>query len=198
MNTKKLHKGHLVDQENLPDQFPTHRHSPQFWEQLGRTIATCGLLEETLGKAIFAFTATRQYDESEIDAAYEAWPPILERALTDSLGKLADAYEKAARDNQKTITTNIDERVEDIKKLSKIRNVLCHGSWYPPDAEGKSVPRFVSKNMKKFETALDVEDLKKVQEHTVELICLVMETVTVTGLKFPGTNGLGEPIWPKY
>ena len=36
--------------------------SPQFWEQLGRTVATYGFLEEVLGKAIFAFTATRNYE----------------------------------------------------------------------------------------------------------------------------------------
>jgi hypothetical protein len=41
-----------------------------FWEALGRTIATFGFLEEVLGKAIFAFTATTQYQESDIDAAH--------------------------------------------------------------------------------------------------------------------------------
>jgi hypothetical protein len=42
-----------------------------FWETLGRTIATFGFLEEVLGKAIFAFTATTRHQESEIDAAFE-------------------------------------------------------------------------------------------------------------------------------
>lgn len=81
----------LVDRDKLPTLFPTHLHSPQFWEQLGRTIATYGFLEEILGKAIFAFTATRKYSAEEIDAAYQAWLPQLERALTDELGKLAEA-----------------------------------------------------------------------------------------------------------
>jgi hypothetical protein len=51
----------IIDRDRLPPLFPTHGHSPQFWEQLGRTIATYGFLEEALGKAIFAFTATRRY-----------------------------------------------------------------------------------------------------------------------------------------
>jgi len=42
------HKGFLVDLNNLPSLFPTHRHSPMFWETLGRTIATFGFLEEVL------------------------------------------------------------------------------------------------------------------------------------------------------
>ena len=51
-------KRFIVDLNKLPSLFPTHRHSPMFWEALGRTIATFGFLEEVLGKAIFAFTAT--------------------------------------------------------------------------------------------------------------------------------------------
>ncbi len=31
---------------SLPPSFPTHQHSPKFWEQLGRTVATFGCLEE--------------------------------------------------------------------------------------------------------------------------------------------------------
>ena len=42
-------------------------------------------IEEVLGKAIFAFTATRKYEAQEIEDAYEAWLPRLERALTDQL-----------------------------------------------------------------------------------------------------------------
>lgn len=69
----------------MPELFPTNFHSPLFWEQLGRTIATFGFIEEVLGKAIFAFTATRKYEAQEIEDAYEAWLPRLERALTDQL-----------------------------------------------------------------------------------------------------------------
>ena len=55
----------------------------EFWEHLGRTIATFGHLEEVLGKAIFALTATVRYGEAEIEGAFERWLPTLERALID-------------------------------------------------------------------------------------------------------------------
>ena len=103
----------IIDRENLPDMFPTHRHDSEFWEHLGRTIASFGFLEEVLGKAIFAFTATRRYSEDEIDAAYQAWLPKLERALTDQLVNLAEAYGQAARDNPDTTTVNLADLVED-------------------------------------------------------------------------------------
>ncbi len=64
-------KSFQVDFEKLPAQFPTHRHFAAFWEALGRVVATFGFLEHTLGRAIFALTATRLYPEEEIQTAYE-------------------------------------------------------------------------------------------------------------------------------
>jgi hypothetical protein len=88
-------KQSIIDRTKLPIQFPTHRHSARFCEHLGRTIMTFGFLEEVLGKAIFAFTATRRYDTAEeVKTAYEAWLPQLQRALADQLWKLAEAYGK--------------------------------------------------------------------------------------------------------
>lgn len=79
-------KSYIVDIAGLPPAFPTHLHSEEFWASLGRTVATFGFLEETLGKAIFAFTATREYPADEINEAYEKWLPTLQRALSDPLG----------------------------------------------------------------------------------------------------------------
>ena len=85
---------HVVDKDRLPDRFPTHRHEAVFCEELGRTVATFGLLEEVLGKAIFAFIGTRPYSEEEVQEADQGWLPKLERALTGPLGNLIDVYEK--------------------------------------------------------------------------------------------------------
>jgi hypothetical protein len=193
MNNDPVNRS-IIDRENLPPLYPTHRHSPQFWEKLGRTIATYGFLEEVLGKAIFAFTATGEYSPDEIDAAYKAWLPKLERALTDQLWNLAESYGKAVRDNTATSTENVDELVEDIKKATVIRNVLCHGSWRTPNANGASVPLFVDKQKQVFDTAIDIVYLSQVQAHVAELACSVIDTVTHMGWQFPGGAGLGKPI----
>ncbi len=177
--------------------FPTHRHSPEFWEHLGRAIASFGFLEEVLGKAIFAFTATRHYSDEEIDAAYEAWLPKLERALTDQLYNLAESYGKAARDNPDTTTGNINDLVEDIKEAAVIRNVLCHGSWRSPDAGGSSVPLFVNRQKEIFETPINVAYLQQIQRGVADLTCSVVDTVTHMGWQFPGGAGPGKPIWEK-
>ena len=185
----------IIDRDSLPDLYPTHRHSPEFWEHLGRAIASFGFLEEVLGKAIFAFTATRRYSEDEILSAYEAWLPKLERALTDQLVNLAEAYGKAAREHPDTSTENISDLVEDIKAAAALRNVLCHGSWRTPDTEGKSVPLFVNRKKEVFETPINVAYLQEVQAGVAELACNVIDTVTNMGWQFPGGPGPGKRIW---
>ena len=184
----------IIDRDGLPPLFPTHRISPQFWEQLGRTIATHGFLEEALGKAIFAFTATRKYSPDEIEAAFKGWLPQLERALTDQLWNLAESYGKAARDNPATTTKNVDELVEHIKKATVIRNVLCHGSWRAPNASGASVPLFVNRQKQVFDAAIDIPYLEQVQTHVVELACCVIDSVTHVGWQFPGGAGPGKQV----
>ncbi len=185
-----------VDFDKLPVQFPTHLHPAEFWEALGRVVATFGFLEETLGKAIFSFTATRQYPEMEIQAAYERWLPTLQRALSDPLGGLIDSYGKAVRENPKATISNLDDLTDHLRKASTIRNVLCHGSWNRrPDNQGRSLPFFVNRNSKVFETPVDLAYLNQVQRHATELACAVISTVTQMGYQFPGSTGPGEPIW---
>ena len=184
-----------VDFDNLPAQFPTHLHSPEFWEALGRAVATFGFLEETLGKAIFSFTATRQYPETEIEAAYEKWLPTLQRAFSDPLGGLIDSYGKAVREHPKAPISNLGELIDRLRKASSIRNVLCHGSWNRrSDEQGRSLPLFINKNNEIFGTPIDLAYLVQVQRHTTELACAVMNTVTLMGYRFPGSKGPGKKI----
>lgn len=197
MSENKNRTKSYIDRDSLPQFYPTHRHQAQFWEQLGRTIATFGFLEEILGRAIFAFTATRLYTRDEAEQAYKKWLPKLERALSDQLWNLAESYAKAVRDNQDATVDDLDELVGDIKSAAKIRNVLCHGSWGIPDDEGKSLPFFVNRSNEIFDTKIDVEFLKQVQVAVVDLVCSVMDSVTLMGWEFPGSRGPGKKIWEK-
>jgi hypothetical protein len=87
--------------------------------------------------------------------------------------------------------------VEDIKAATVVRNVLCHGSWRTPNADGASVPLFVNRHKEVFETPIDVTYLQQVQAHVAELACSVVDTVTHMGWQFPGGAGPGKPIWTK-
>jgi len=186
---------YVIDQDALPDKFPTHRHEVGFWESLGRAVATFGFLEEMLSKAIFAFTATTPYDEHEIEQAYAEWLPKLERSLTDPLGNLIDAYGKAVRENPMATIDNLDEFLIDLRKASKMWNVLCHGLWRLPDSCGAAIPFFVNRQKEVFETAMDCNFINQVQRHAAHLSCKVINTVTHMGLQFPGSNGPGKIVW---
>ena len=131
--------GRIVDPDSLPAKFPTHRHEGRFWESLGRAVGTFGFLEEVLSKAIFALSATKPYDRAEIDAAYEKWARRLEKALTDPLGNLIEDYEKTMREHPDATTEDLDYLIGRLREASRIRNVLCHGSWQVPDSQGASV-----------------------------------------------------------
>jgi hypothetical protein len=187
--------GGAIDRVSLQNDFPTQFCSADFWESLGRTVATFGLLEDVLCRAIFAFTATRPYSDTEISAAYEKWLPELQRALSDQLFALIDKYGKSVRDHPKGDIRNLTELLDEMKAASRIRNVLCHSSWSKPDENGASLPSFVNKQNEVFETPIDRAWLEQCRQHVVTLICAVVNSVTQLGWQFPGTTGPGAPIW---
>lgn len=186
---------HVIDLDELPKMYPTHRHEPTFWESLGRVVATFGFLEETLAKAIFAFTATKPYSEEEVLKALDEWAPKLMKALSDQLWNLIESYGKAVREHPEATIKTLDELLEQLKEAAKIRNVICHGSWRSPNSEGASIPFFVNRQQERFNTAIDVSFLLQLQKHVMELICAVVDTVTHMGWQFPGSEGPGKVIW---
>jgi len=190
-------KPHFIAMDGLPNKFPTHRHEAAFWESLGRAVATFGFLEDILGKAIFAFTATRPYSETEIHQAYEEWLPKMERALTDQLWNLIETYEKAVREHPNALVDNFDDLLDDLRKASKMRNILCHASWRLPDPSGASLPFFVNRQKMMVDSAMDGLVLDQVQQHAAHLACAVINTVTQMGWQFPGSSGPGAPIWSR-
>jgi len=194
MTNEKLVRS-TVDLDGLPAKFPTHKNEGAFWESLGRAVATFGFMEDILAKAIFTFTATRPYDEAEIQQAYAEWLPKLERALIDPLGNLIDAYGKAVRDNPEATIDNLDDLLSDLRKASAMRNILCHASWGPPNASGASLPFFVNRQKMVVDSVMDRQFIDQVQRHTAELACAVINTVTHMGWQFPGSVGPGKTIW---
>lgn len=180
----------IINRSKLPDQFPTNSHPPQFWEKLGRVIATYGFLEEVLGKAIFAFTATTQYNED----VYKTWLPTLKKGLSDSLSSLSESYLDTAKKNSEAPIQYIEDLVADIKEYAQIRNVLCHGSWPRPNSEGKSIPLFVNYKMEVWDIAIGIEYLEKLEKKVANLIYSVIDSVTSIGYQFPGGAGPGQQI----
>jgi hypothetical protein len=99
------------------------------------------------------------------------------------------------RENPDALLDNLDELLDDLRKASRMRNVLCHGSWRLPDTSGASIPFFVNRQKQTFDSAMDLKYIDQVQQHTASLACAVIKTVTQMGWQFPGSAGPGKTIW---
>jgi hypothetical protein len=189
-----------MDRNKGAANFPTNRHPPEQWEELGRTVATFGFLEDVLLKAIVVFVSpTTQYSEQSAQKALDKFDAVIDRSLTDTLAQLADTYGKAVREHSSADFKNVNDLVEDIKKAAVIRNALCHGMWRPPGADGKSELDYFNRQNKKpvkFASRIDIAWMLQVREHVVTLIYNVINSVTVMGYQFPGGAGPGSPILP--
>ena len=92
-------------------------------------------------------------------------------------------------------TSEIEDLLDHLSKASRMRNVLCHGSWGIPDETGASKPLFVErKGEMMFDMAIDGAFLDQVRQHVVELACAVINQVTTMGWQFPGSLGPGRPV----
>ena len=120
----------------------------------------------------------------------------LEKALTDQLGGLIIAYEKALAENTRTKGTDYSTLLDELKKAKEIRNALCHGSWDKPDGQGRVFPKFVNRKLLVFETPVDVGFLKQARSALRHLICDILDSVTSVGYQFPGSGSSGEQVWP--
>ncbi len=197
--SEKLFKGGQVDTDKLPAQFPTHRHSPAFWESLGRVVATYGFLEKILWQAIFCFGFTRPYNEAETDSEFIEWlGEKTEKTLTAQLYALIEEYKQAVErhpDTPAVIRERLDDFITELHTAAEFRNILCHASWETtPDENGASIPFFVNREMKECTTSMDCEYLDRLQRDVARLIGEVVNTVTLMGWQFPGTTGPGKPL----
>jgi len=174
----------------LEKYYPTQKHSADFWEHLGRVVATFGFLEEIMAKAYLAFTGNKKLSfnsDKELEEAYEKWGKELEKVATGQLSFLLKKYKEATKDLEHKIDINM--LYSEVKEANDIRNMLCHASWRAPLQDGKS-PLFYARgkgeNLETCQQLIDVEYLKQVQESVADITIRVFETVKDQGFDFPG------------
>jgi hypothetical protein len=187
---------YVIDRDKLDPDFPTQFQPSELWEELGRTVASFGFLEEMLGKAIYALTGTKEFDPAGDPEAFNNWIKTLEKALTDQLGALITRYAQALSENQRTKGNDYSNQIAGLKQAKDIRNALCHGSWGKPDDVGHTVPKFVNWKLEIFETPVDPKFLRQTRAALRHMICDVLDSVTSVGYQFPGSDSPGDQLWP--
>ena len=180
----------MIDKEKIPEGFPTHKHQADFWEHLGRTVATFGSLENYLVKGIYVFLVMEKSDKKVNNSKdlqvfndwYKERNRVLLKDMTCSLSALVKKYANLASCNSLINKDDVTKELLDrLDKIVKYRNLLCHAAWGLPNKEGKSLAIYVNNDEEKsyLETPIGTEFLQQIQKHTAELICLVMEISTI-------------------
>lgn len=187
-----MKKSRIIDIKTFIEtspEWPTNYHEADFWEALGRTVATISFLEEILKKSILVISGSKQISSFERkDEELSIWLKKLEIATSDPLGALIKKYEQAVRSNEKFLVEDFGSLISELELLKEWRNILCHGSWRPPGNNGKSNPFFIKKNGDVFSGDIDTAQLNKVRTETVKIICNIINSITTHGIQFPGTS----------
>ena len=192
-------KSFIVDKGKLADNWPTHLLPPAFWEELGRTVATFGFLEDILKRTCFALTGTRKH-KNITEAAYQKWAKDLELSLTDSLGALIRRIDQALKNDGRFSQDHKIGIVQRLKELNVYRNALCHGAWVSGiNANGSARLRFFRKTKtdcpEEFDRLLSLKDITQIRNETVDITTLLMSTVTSMGVQFPGSTSPGAVLF---
>ena len=147
-----------------------HRGSKALWEGLGRTVATFGMLEDTLARALYVITGHEGVEDGEAGRQQaQEWAQSLISLMSDTLGGLACELEAAWTISDGLLTAEHAEVVAKIKALAKDRNLLCHGTWHH---ETRSP-----------------DELRTTRERVIAVIAALRTEVRVTyKTGFPGAN----------
>lgn len=188
----------LLNINGLPYRYPTHVLDPEFWEELGRAIATFGFLEKVLGTTIIAqiINGVNLDDESDVSEISRRLP-MLERAVHGTLVPLIRDYEESIRHYQDSTIHNLDGLVEELKGLAESRNFLIHASWREPDENGMAVPVSLLCKSNFFVGGADVSKLRTIRAATVEAACRVVNSYAQKNCmpNFCPTHGHEPVFW---
>ena len=182
----------VVDRERLPEDWPTNRGTPAFWEELGRTVAAFTHLEDMLARAYFGLTSSRQYaDIEEATAAFSQWEKALKELLTDSLYSLTSKLRQAFRDDARVPDDFADNTIARLDALRVWRNALCHGAWQGFASNGStSLRHFRSGDdgPKQLEDRLTLATISSIRAETVSLTLDLVDILSSARVRYPGTT----------
>ena len=191
-----------IDRERMPDQWPTHRIPPEFWEELGRTIGTLAFLEDCLKRANLAITATRTYRTVEqAETAFATWERDLETSLNETLGRLAKRLATAIRADKRYSADAVDAIEHGLKSIAERRNALCHGAWVGYDQDsGVATLRYWKGDEWRQRTSrtLSSTDLALIRRKAVEITYEVVDLVVSQGIQLPGSTAPGKEIRKEF
>ena len=162
----------------------THKGASEFWEELGRTVATFGFLEIKIAEAIFLLTGTAEQKRELTEEDSLAWIKHIENALSASIGTLIPMLRDAFQKDSRISAEEENHVISKLKNLKQWRNILCHSAWTEFDTDGKGRPLFINWENETFDGFLSRHDISAIRYETIELICFIIRTMKSKGIEF--------------
>ena len=131
-----------IDRDTLHADWLLSRDYPAFWEELGKTVATFGYLENELTSACYLPTAppadlgNLQPDQAE---AHLKWYAKVEGYRADAMFALIDRFDELLREDGRVSHTVRAELRRLLDELRMWRNALCHRAWFGFSGAGAGV-----------------------------------------------------------
>ena len=177
---------------NVPPNWPTNRANAHFWEELGRLVATFGMLEDTLTRTFYVASLKRRIEMTrELGEAEATWRENLEKPLSDTLGEIRVRLENEWRREEGGMPQHREELLGELTALGRERNRLCHGAWVGFGDDDVNTVRFFPKNKEMegdHEQQVSMDDLRTMRERAAYCIAALIELVrNEYGVVFPGT-----------
>lgn len=172
--------GYRIDTESIPVKYPTHTHSAEFCEAVGRAVMTCGYLEQRLFQTCRALLILKgkgsgreaQEVAAEVDAK-------IAPHLTDSLASLIRFYRECCEQNRDVSPIRTEKVATLCRDIGTLRNVLCHGFWHKPNNDGSVKVDFANRKNGRFDTPITIAWLNQMQRHCAEVAAEVDSTWTM-------------------
>ena len=181
--------------ETKVEERPLHDPTGPFWEEIGRTIATFGMLEDLLPRALYIITGHERVDEAE-DAKQqvEEWCAELIKSMSDTLGGLAHSLEAAWKERDGELNPENADTVKEIKALAKVRNRVCHATYQDFMAPDVAQMSDGANDSEIDNPAREANAIGTLQDTRLGVVAAIAELRTEVRVKyqtgFPGANDL--------
>lgn len=176
-----------LERRHLHPDWPLSRDNPDFWEEIGKTVAMFGNLENTLASCCYGLTqppADITHIQPKQIKAYLNWYAEMEEMRTNSLGVLTDRFMKLLEKDGRVPHAARAELCQQMNELRPWRNALCHGAWFGVSGDGDGVLcHFYKENNRivRFPAMVSLKDLASLRVRLVDIILRVSESASIAG-----------------
>ena len=178
--------------------WPTHKGTSDFWEELGRAVATFAWLEFAMRRTFIALTWSQRC-ASETEAL-----AILPDAEKQSVASVTDTFHWLTKKIEGVF--DVDSRVSleggqwivnSLREIGNYRNALCHGAWIRFGEDGSGQLLYVRKTGKReyepYRQSFSSAQIRDIRNHSTEVARRLLDIEMSTGFEFTSRTSLEEP-----